>query len=238
MKIIPAIDIINGECVRLTKGAYSTKKVYSTKPLEVAKMFADKGFTNLHLVDLDGAKQGQPVNLRVLEGITAGTTLSVDYGGGLRTTTSVEAAFGAGAAAITAGSIAVRQPEVVIEWIKRWGAERITIGADFAEGKIATEGWQQVENVEIVAFISSYLNMGAKRFICTDVGKDGMLLGSAIESYKSLLNLFPTIELVASGGVSSLEEVRALKSLGLWGAIVGKAIYEWRVDINELAKEV
>lgn len=238
MRIIPAIDIINGQCVRLTKGAYDTKKVYNENPLEVAKMFADCGFKYLHLVDLDGAKQGKPVNLGVLEQIASKTSLEVDYGGGLRDALSVEGAINAGAAAITAGSIAAKNQNEVLYWFERWGAHRIIIGADTINGKVAVNGWQNVESIEIVEFISDYLNKGAKRFICTDVSKDGMLLGSAVELYGELLSKFPEMELVASGGVASIKEVRQLKSIGLWGAIIGKAIYENKIDINELAKEV
>ncbi|WP_320053055.1 1-(5-phosphoribosyl)-5-[(5-phosphoribosylamino)methylideneamino]imidazole-4-carboxamide isomerase [uncultured Acetobacteroides sp.] len=238
MRIIPAIDIINGQCVRLTKGAYDTKKVYNENPLAIAQMFADKGFKFLHLVDLDGAKQGKPVNLGVLEQIAAKTSLVVDYGGGLRDATSVEMALNAGAAAITAGSIAAKNQTEVLYWLERWGAEKVIIGADTINGMVAVNGWQNVESIELLEFISDYLNKGAKRFICTDVSKDGMLLGSAVGLYGDLLSKFPGIKLVASGGVTSIDEVRQLKAMGLWGAIIGKAIYENKIDINELAKEV
>lgn len=238
MRIIPAIDIINGQCVRLTKGAYDTKKVYNENPLEMAKMFADKGFKFLHLVDLDGAKLGKPVNLDILEQIASNTSLEVDYGGGLRDAASVELAINAGAAAITAGSIAARNQKEVLSWLNKWGAEKIIIGADTINGMVAVNGWQNVECIELFEFISDYLNKGAKRFICTDVSKDGLLLGSAIGLYGDLLSRFPEIELVASGGVNSIKEVKQLKAMGLWGAIIGKAIYENKIDINELAKEV
>ena len=238
MRIIPAIDIINGQCVRLTKGAYDTKKVYNENPLEVAKMFADNGFKCLHLVDLDGARHGKPVNIGVLEQIAAKTSLEVDYGGGLRDAASVELALNAGAAAITAGSIAAKNQKEVLSWLEKWGAERIIIGADTINGMVTVNGWQNVESIELVEFISDYLNKGTKRFICTDVSKDGMLSGSAVDLYGDLLSKFPGIELIASGGVTSIDEVRQLKSMGLWGAIIGKAIYENKIDINELAKEV
>lgn len=238
MRIIPAIDIIEGECVRLSQGAYDSKTVYSTNPLEVAKMFADKGYNWLHLVDLDGAKQGKPMNLAVLEKIASKTSLTVDYGGGLRSDSSIASAFEAGASAITAGSIAAKNQEIVCSWIERWGCDRIIIGADVLNGFIVTEGWQSIERIGIQEYVASYLNKGATRFICTDVSKDGMLGGSAIELYGQLLAKFGGIELVASGGITSIEEVRMLNRMGLWGAIVGKAIYEGLIDIDELAKEV
>lgn len=238
MRIIPAIDIINGQCVRLTKGAYDTKKVYSESPVDVAKMFADKGFQYLHLVDLDGAKSGIPVNLKVLEQIASSTTLHVDYGGGLRTAQSVADALSAGASAITAGSIAAKNQAEVLYWLERWGARRIIIGADTIKGMVAVNGWQNVESIDITDYIADYLNKGATQFICTDVSKDGMLEGSSLELYRSILAKFPAIELVASGGVTTIEEVKQLKTMGLFGAIVGKAIYEGRMDINQLAQEV
>lgn len=238
MRIIPAIDIINGQCVRLTKGAYDTKKVYSESPVDVAKMFADKGFQYLHLVDLDGAKSGIPVNLKVLEQIASSTTLQVDYGGGLRTAQSVADALSAGASAITAGSIAAKNQAEVLYWLERWGARRIIIGADTIKGMVAVNGWQNVESVDITDYIADYLNKGATQFICTDVSKDGMLEGSSLELYRSILAKFPAIELVASGGVTTIQEVKQLKTMGLFGAIVGKAIYEGRMDINQLVQEV
>jgi phosphoribosylformimino-5-aminoimidazole carboxamide ribotide isomerase len=238
MRIIPAIDIINGQCVRLTKGAYDTKKVYSESPVDVAKMFADKGFQYLHLVDLDGAESGIPVNLKVLEQIASSTTLQVDYGGGLRTAQSVADALNAGASAITAGSIAAKNQAEVLYWLERWGARRIIIGADTIKGMVAVNGWQNVESIDITDYIADYLNRGATQFICTDVSKDGMLEGSSLELYRSILVKFPAIELVASGGVTTIQEVKQLKTMGLFGAIVGKAIYEGRMDINQLAQEV
>lgn len=238
MRIIPAIDIIEGQCVRLTKGSYDTKKVYNANPLEVAKEFADAGFKYLHLVDLDGAKIGKPVNIDVLEQIATKTTLMVDYGGGLRSEEAVAAAFNAGASAVTAGSIAAKNREEVLRWLNRWGAEKIIIGADAIDGRIATQGWQSVENIDLMDFIGEYLSNGACRFICTDVGRDGMLQGSAIDLYGAIIARFPQVELVASGGVTSIDEIGELRKLGLWGAIVGKAIYENKIGINELAKEV
>lgn len=238
MRIIPAIDIIEGQCVRLTKGSYDTKKVYNANPLEVAKEFADAGFKYLHLVDLDGAKIGKPINIDVLEQIATKTTLMVDYGGGLRSEEAVAAAFNAGASAVTAGSIAAKNREEVLRWLNRWGAEKIIIGADAIDGRIATQGWQSVENIDLMDFISEYLSNGACRFICTDVGRDGMLQGSAIDLYGAIIARFPQVELVASGGVTSIDEIGELRKLGLWGAIVGKAIYENKIGINELAKEV
>lgn len=238
MRIIPAIDIIEGQCVRLTKGQYDTKKVYGNDPLVVAQQYVDLGFKYLHLVDLDGAKAGHPVNLKVLESIASKTNLEVDYGGGLRTSDSVALALNAGAYAVTAGSIAAKNRQEVIGWLSKWGADRIIIGADTIGGKIAVNGWQNVENIDVVEYISDYLNNGAKRFICTDVGKDGMLSGCADALYADILKRFPSVELVASGGVSSVGEIRDLRAMGLWGAIVGKAIYEGLIDLNELSKEV
>lgn len=238
MRIIPAIDIINGQCVRLTKGVYDTKKVYSSTPLDVAKMFEEKGFKCLHLVDLDGAKVGNPINLSVLESIALKTSLEVDYGGGLRDINSVEMAFNAGAYAITAGSIAAKDRAEVLRWLNRWGNNRIIIGADTINGMIAVNGWRNYESIDLYLFIQDYLDNGAKRFICTDVSKDGMMKGSAVDLYAGILSRFRGIDMVASGGVTTIEEVKSLKQMGLWGAIIGKAIYENSIDINELAKEV
>jgi len=238
MRIIPAIDIINGRCVRLTKGNYSTMKTYSDSPVDTAKMFEDNGFKYLHLVDLEGAKAGCPINLKVLEDVARGTNLVVDYGGGLRSEVFVADAFNAGAAAITAGSIAAKDSDEVRRWLSRWGADRILIGADTLDGSIAVDGWQSVNSVDVQQFIGSYLSYGASTFICTDVSRDGMLGGSSLELYKALLASYPLAKLVASGGVSSVQEVRQLRLAGLDGAIIGKAIYEGLIDIGELAKEV
>lgn len=235
MKIIPAIDIIDGKCVRLSQGAYDSKKIYSKKPLEMAKQFEDAGIQNLHLVDLDGAKSQHIVNTRVLEEICTQTNLKVDFGGGLKSDTDVRTAFECGANQITGGSIAVKNPALFKTWIDAYGADKIILGADCANGKIATNGWTESSDLEIIPFVKEWENKGLQYVICTDISKDGMLAGPGLDLYQELLRE-TGIQLIASGGVSSAADLEALKALGCNGAIVGKAIYEGKITLKELAE--
>lgn len=236
MRIIPAIDIIDGKCVRLSQGDYDQKTVYNENPLEAAKQFESAGLKYLHLVDLDGAKAKKVVNWKVLEAITSQTDLSVDFGGGLRTTEDVQTVFNCGAKQITAGSIAVNDRETVLAWISRFGAERIILGADAKNGRIATHGWLDDSGLDAIEFIAAYQQEGIEYVVCTDIAKDGMLEGPSIELYKQILKKNAELKLIASGGVSSLEDLIKLKEIGCDGAIVGKAIYENRITLEELSQ--
>ncbi|MDR1887089.1 MAG: 1-(5-phosphoribosyl)-5-[(5-phosphoribosylamino)methylideneamino]imidazole-4-carboxamide isomerase [Prevotellaceae bacterium] len=235
MRLIPAIDIIEGKCVRLTKGDYSTKKIYNENPSEVAKEFENAGMEYLHLVDLDGAKSNHIVNHRVLEQITSRTSLRVDFGGGLKSAGDLKTAFECGANRITAGSIAVENPETVLEWLAEYGAEKIILGADAANRKISTRGWMQNSSIDVVQFIGQYEQNGIKYVICTDIGRDGMLQGVATDLYRDILSA-TSVNLIASGGVSSIDDLTELKITGCEGVIIGKALYEGRIKIDELYK--
>jgi phosphoribosylformimino-5-aminoimidazole carboxamide ribotide isomerase len=235
-KLIPAIDIIDGKCVRLTMGDYSQKKTYNENPLEVAKSFEDAGLRYLHLVDLDGAKSNRVVNLPVLQSIIKETNLIVDFGGGIKSTESLEMVLEAGANQVTVGSMAVKSPELFFEWLEKYGTEKLILGADVRNELIAINGWLEDSTVTIYDFLRNYTEKGVKHVICTDISKDGMLAGSSIELYKRLLKEFPAIELIASGGVTTIEEVVQLKTEGLAGAIIGKAIYEGNITIDQLGK--
>lgn len=236
MKIIPAIDIIDGKCVRLTKGDYAQKKVYADDPVEVARMFEEHGIKHLHVVDLDGAKSKHIVNLEVLRKITSSTNLIVDFGGGVKSDEDIQKAFGAGASMITGGSIAVRKPDVFSQWLKSYGSERIILGADIKGRNIAVGGWLETSNEDIFQFIEHYRKKSVKFVICTDIERDGVLRGPAIELYKELKTEFPEINLIASGGVGSMADVEKLAEIDVWGVIIGKAIYEGRIQINDLKK--
>ena len=240
MRIIPAIDIIEGKCVRLTKGDYNTKKVYNENPLEVAKQFEDAGIKNLHVVDLDGAKASHIVNYKVLEQIASKTNLNIDFGGGLKSDKDLEIAFNSGANQVTGGSIAVKNPIVFESWITKFGAEKIILGADFypdsSGGKIATNGWQEESSLDLIPFISDYQNKGIQYVICTDISKDGMLQGPSFETYSSILSEINEIKLIASGGISSFEELPKLADLNCEGVIIGKAIYENKISLKQLEK--
>lgn len=236
MKIIPAIDIIDGKCVRLSQGDYDQKTVYNEDPLEVAKEFEDHGIRYLHLVDLDGAKSSKVVNWKVLERIASKTNLHIDFGGGVKSDDDIRGVFNAGAKQVTAGSIAVKSPETVERWINEFGGERIILGADVRNRKIAINGWLEESELEISTFLERYLKMGIRTSICTDISKDGMLQGASTELYVDLLNQFPDLQLIASGGVTTISEIIDLKEKGLHGAIVGKAIYEGRIKLKELEK--
>ena len=235
MKIIPAIDLIDGKCVRLEKGDYNTKKIYSEDPLEVARAFEDHGIKFLHVVDLDGAKSKQIVNYKTLARITAGTNLVVDFGGGIKSTRDVEIAFDNGASKITGGSIAALDPELFLNWLENYGKDRIILGADCKNRMIATNGWMQSHARDVVDFIEDYAQKGIKEVICTDISKDGMLNGPSTGLYEEVLSRTP-VELIGSGGVSSIQDLKDLASIGCAGAIVGKAIYEKKISLEKLSE--
>ena len=233
MRIIPAIDIIDGKCVRLTKGDYATKKIYNENPLEIAKEFEDNGIQYLHLVDLDGAKSGQIVNYKILEQISKNTNLKIDFGGGLKTNADLEIAFNSGANQITGGSIAVKNQDLFQEWISKYGS-KIILGADVYAEKIAVSGWQETSDLDLLPFIKKYENLGIETIICTDISKDGMLEGPSFSLYETIVKAFPDINLIASGGVSRFEELPKLQLLGCEGVIIGKAIYEGKISLKQL----
>ncbi len=233
MKIIPAIDIIDGRCVRLSKGDYSTKKIYDEHPLEVAKAFEGAGITYLHLVDLDGAKEKSPQNLKTLESICSSTSLKVDVGGGLSKTTHIDSIFSAGANQFTAGSIAVNDAALTRDWIKKYGAEKIILGADCKNKMIVTAAWSTETQLPVTEFIKDYMQYGIKYSICTDVAKDGMLSGPAEELYVEILAA-TGIKLIASGGIASIADVEKMKTIGCDGCIIGKAYYEGRISLKQL----
>jgi len=234
MQIIPAIDIIDGKCVRLTQGDYAQKTIYNQNPLEVAKAFEDAGIKRLHLVDLDGAKAGAVKNWKVLESIALNTKLVIDFGGGIKTDHDVALVFERGASLATIGSIAVANPALFLSWVGTYGANCFFLGADVKDNFIAVNGWMQTSSTSIDTFIGDYLAKGISNIFCTDVSKDGRLEGPSIELYQSLIISFPSLKLVASGGVSSLQDLEELDRIGCAGAIVGKAIYENRISLNAL----
>ncbi len=234
MKIVPAIDIIDGKCVRLSQGDYDQKKIYHEKPVDMAKAFADAGLKNLHLVDLDGAKQGKVINWKTIDDICSATTLQVDFGGGIKTKAEIRQLFEAGVKQVNLGSIAVKEPEKVSIWIDEFGADKIILSADVRNEMIAVQGWTETSALSIWDFVSNYQRLGIQYVTCTDISTDGMLAGPNISLYKKLLTEFPTLKLIASGGVSSLTDLNALKSIGVFGTIVGKAIYEGKIALQEL----
>jgi phosphoribosylformimino-5-aminoimidazole carboxamide ribotide isomerase len=236
IEIIPAIDLIDGKCVRLSQGDYAQKTVYNENPLEVAKMFADAGIRRLHLVDLDGAKAHHIVNHKVLERITSGTDLVVDFGGGLKSDDDLRIAFECGASMVTGGSIAVKNPYVFSSWISKFGAEKIILGADVKNEKIAVGGWLETTELELLPFIKEYIRQGINKIICTDISKDGMLQGPALELYKKMLAAQPDMYLIASGGVSSIRDIELLHEAAVPAVITGKAIYEGRITLKELSR--
>ncbi len=236
MRIIPAIDIINGKCVRLSKGDYATEKVYNENPLEVAKMFQDHGIQHLHLVDLDGAKASHIVNYKVLETIASNTNLSIDFGGGLKSDEDLKIAFESGANQITGGSIAVKNPEIFKSWLAKFGADKIILGADANNEKVAISGWLEESDKELIPFIQSYLKEGVSYVICTDISKDGMLQGPSFDLYQKILNETTDVKLIASGGISTYDELPRLAEMGCEGTIVGKAIYEHKISMKQIEK--
>jgi len=232
-KIIPAIDIIDGKCVRLTQGDYNTTKIYNSDPVEVAKEFEDAGIQYLHLVDLDGAKSKHIVNQKVLESIASQTNLSIDFGGGIKSDQDIMTAINSGAQQVTCGSISVSDPARVKKWIIDYGAEKIILGADCKDRKIATHGWLNESNLDVISHIQNYQNKGIQDVICTDIAKDGMLQGASLSLYQDIISK-TDINLIASGGISSIEDVIATKEIGCTGVIIGKAIYEGYISLSEL----
>ncbi|MDF2157379.1 1-(5-phosphoribosyl)-5-[(5-phosphoribosylamino)methylideneamino]imidazole-4-carboxamide isomerase [Algoriphagus sp. CAU 1675] len=235
MEIIPAIDLIGGKCVRLSQGDYSSKKEYHDDPLEMAKRFEGVGIRHLHLVDLDGAKAKKIVNGSVLERICNNTDLKVDFGGGIQADSEIEKAFDLGANQVTGGSIAVKNRELFESWIGKYGSEKIILGADAKNRKIAVGGWEETTSVDLIPFIKEFVAKGISYVICTDVAKDGLLQGPSVDLYKEILQEIPGVKLIASGGVSSVGDLEELEKIGVYGAIVGKAYYEGRVTLEELA---
>lgn len=232
--IIPAIDLIDAKCVRLSQGDYNQKTVYNENPLEVAKMFEDAGIKRLHLVDLDGAKAKHIVNHKVLETIASKTNLVIDFGGGLKSDKDLRIAFESGATMVTGGSIAVKDRETFLHWIETYGAEKIILGADAKDKMIAVSGWQEVSELPILDFIESYTSKGIQKVISTDIARDGMLTGPSIDLYKEIMAQFPTLELIASGGIATMKDIYELDEMGVPGVITGKAIYENRISLEEI----
>ena len=234
IELIPAIDIIDGQCVRLTKGDYDQKTVYRDSPAEVAKEFESFGFKRLHVVDLDGAKSNHIVNDTVLNAITSNTSLTVDFGGGIKTDGDIEKAFASGAAMVTVGSIAVTQPKLFMGWLEKYGSERMILGADVRHGMISINGWKEDSTEELLPFLKKYVEAGVKNVLCTEISKDGTLAGPAIDLYKKVMDAYPQLHLIASGGVSSKEDILALDKAGIPAVVFGKAIYEGKINLKEL----
>jgi phosphoribosylformimino-5-aminoimidazole carboxamide ribotide isomerase len=234
MEIIPAIDIIDGKCVRLTQGDYEQKTIYNENPLEVAKAFEGAGLKRLHLVDLDGAKEGAVKNWAVLQQIAASTTLSIDFGGGIKQDKDLKIVFESGAAYATIGSLAVKQRDVFVSWLQEYGADKFLLGADVKSEKIAVAGWLETTDIDIYDFLNDYVGQGIQQVFCTDVSKDGKLEGPSLDLYKKVIEKFSSLWFIASGGVSSMDDLHALKAIGCSGAIVGKAIYEGRIQLKDL----
>lgn len=236
IELIPAIDIIDGKCVRLTKGDYAQKTIYSDSPADMAKEFEALGFTRLHVVDLDGAKSKHIVNDKVLRDITTATRLVVDFGGGIKTDDDLEKAFDAGAKMVTVGSIAVTQPDLFGQWLSTYGPDRMILGADVRNGKISINGWKEDSAEDLLPFLQKYIDLGVKNVLCTEISKDGTLQGPATELYRSVIAAYPTLHLIASGGVSSEEDIDALERAGIPAVVFGKAIYEGRINLQSLIR--
>lgn len=234
IQLIPAIDIIGGKCVRLTKGDYGQKKVYNDDPVAQAREFEELGFRRLHVVDLDGAKAKHIVNDSVLKGITSATGLTVDFGGGIKSEEDIEKAFAAGASLVTIGSVAVRQPELFLQWLKRYGSDKLILGADVRNGKISINGWKEDSDEDLLPFLEKYVRAGVRNVLCTDISKDGTLAGPAIALYKDVMAAYPGLHLIASGGVGNTDDIKALDAAGIPAVVFGKAWYEGRIDIGEL----
>ena len=234
IELIPAIDIINGQCVRLTKGDYDQKTVYSDSPAKMAKSFETLGFQRLHVVDLDGAKSKHIVNDAVLKAITTETNLTVDFGGGIKTDEDIEKAFAAGAAMVTVGSIAVTNPDLFMDWLEKYGADRLILGADVRHGKISINGWKEDSNEDLLPFLKKYVDAGVKHVLCTEISKDGTLAGPAVDLYRRVMETYPALHLIASGGVSSKEDIIALDAAGIPAVVFGQAIYEGKINLQEL----
>lgn len=234
IELIPAIDLIEGKCVRLTKGEYDSKKIYNEDPVAQAKEFEALGFKRLHVVDLDGAKSKHIVNDAVLKGITTNTSLTVDFGGGIKTEEDIEKAFNAGAAMVTLGSVAVTNPDLCAKWIEKYGAEKIILGADVRNGKISINGWKEDSEEELIPFLKKYVDMGIINVLCTEISKDGTLAGPAVELYQQIMKEYPHLHLIASGGVSCNEDIIELNNKGIPAVVFGKAYYEGKIDVDQL----
>lgn len=235
IQIIPAIDLIDGKCVRLTQGDYAQKKIYNENPLEVAKSFEDAGIQRLHLVDLDGAKQKRIINHKVLELLATKTNLHIDFGGGVQSDEMIEIAFNSGAKQVTGGSVAVKNPDLFEGWLQNYGGEKIILGADARDEKIAISGWEEATTTSVYDFVGNYIEKGAKYTISTDVAKDGLLEGPSFQLYKNLQDQFPSLQIIASGGVSVMDDILKLDEMNIFGVIVGKAIYEGRITLKQIA---
>ena len=233
IELIPAIDIIDGKCVRLTKGDYNTKTVYGN-PVEMAIMLADKGFERLHIVDLDGAKSKHIVNVKVLSEITSKTKLKVDFGGGIKTDDDIKMAFDNGAALVTIGSVAISNPELFDGWLEKYGADKKILGADVRNGRISINGWKEDSDTKLLPFLERYVKHGVKNVLCTEISKDGMMGGTAVELYSEIMNAYPTLHLIASGGVSKQEDINELNRRGIPAVVFGKSIYEGKIDLDKL----
>jgi len=238
LTIIPAIDLIEGKCVRLSKGDYAQKIIYNEDPLEVALQFEDHGLKRLHLVDLDGAKASHVVNWKILEKIASKTNLIIDFGGGVKTDEDIQIVFESGAEMVTIGSIAVKDPELFFNWLTAYGAEKIILGADVNDKNIAVTGWLETTELNVFDFLDNFLKKGVKHVLCTDISKDGMLEGTSLDLYKEIMNRCADISLIASGGITQIDEIYKLNEIGVSGAIIGKAIYEGRITLTELKKLV
>ena len=236
IELIPAIDIIEGKCVRLTQGDYNSQKVYNENPVEVAREFADYGIRRLHIVDLDGAKSQHVVNVKVVEQIRSATDLVIDFGGGVKSDDDLYKAFNAGADMVTIGSLAVKQPQTFLQWLTMFGGHRIILGADVRNGQISINGWQEEDGEQLIPFVRNYVEKGVEQVLCTDISKDGMLQGPAIELYRQVLSSFPNLHLIASGGVSSIDDIKALDEAGVPAVVFGKAIYEGRIKLSDLVQ--
>ncbi len=234
IEIIPAIDLIGGKCVRLAQGDFASKKIYNENPLEAAKEFEAAGLKRLHIVDLDGAKRGKIVNLKVLATIAKNTNLTIDFGGGIKTDEDVRAVFDAGADIASIGSVAVKEPEKFFTWVENYGSEKILLGADVKNNRLAINGWQTETEIKILPFLQNYFARGVSQVFCTDIAKDGLLAGSANELYAEILEYLPKLKLVASGGVSRIEDVFKLEEIGCAGVIIGKAFYEGKIRLDEI----
>ena len=236
IELIPAIDIIDGKCVRLTKGDYGSKKVYDLNPLDFAKEVESLGYRRLHLVDLDGARSSHVANINILKAIADSTSLQIDFGGGIKSDADMEAVLSSGAAYATVGSIAVKQPDMMEQWINRYGADRLILGADVCDGHISINGWKEDSRQELIPFIQSYYDRGIRHVLCTDISKDGMLGGTSIDLYKQIMKHYPKCELIASGGVSGMSDLIELNDAGIPNVVIGKAIYENTLDLKEVAE--
>ncbi len=234
IELIPAIDIISGKCVRLSQGDYNLSKEYSSNPLEIAKSFETAGVRRLHLVDLDGAKASHVVNMEVLRSISSNTGLTIDFGGGIKSESDLESVFSNGAQMVTIGSLAVTSPSILSSWISEYGADKFIIGADLKNGKLSINGWQEESDSDLTSFLDYYTDLGISKVLCTDISRDGMLCGPSIELYRSILENYPELELIASGGVSSMDDIKELDMAGIPSVVFGKAFYEGRISLDDL----